>query len=232
LKSSASTVIEANLGEYHNKYGNDQKYTGYLSSIQSLDLTNISETDVQRSIQNFLYDWGRMGRALGRDEFSGWQSKIASILRDNWRQLYDFRFLDLSLIGLNDYIVQVCELYASIRPLVGPIGSAKILHVLCPTFFPLWDNAIEKGMRAEYYDRSNQAYDSFSAMDYFQFMKATQIILHRYEDIWTPLAAQSGKSKLKLVDECLWWMVIRPFSLVVPDNLSEDMIIKVILSKE
>lgn len=37
------------------------------------------------------------------------------------------------------------NLFQSFEHILGPVGAAKALHLLAPSFFPLWDRAIAKG---------------------------------------------------------------------------------------
>ena len=38
----------------------------------------------------------------------------------------------------------VVDLFQDFEKVVGPVGAAKCLHLLAPSFFPLWDRAITK----------------------------------------------------------------------------------------
>lgn len=74
----------------------------------------------------------------------------------------------------------ICEMeeadYSTIKGLfmdfansLGPVGTAKVLHILAPQFFPLWDNAIARayGLRLRHQPRSD-------AQSYWKFMRVTQ----------------------------------------------------------
>jgi len=105
------------------------------------------------------------------------------------------------------------SLYSSLRSIIGPIASAKVLHLICPNFFPLWDNGIADGLRAEHSGIVDLK--PFSAQDYFEFMKKLQSLLRKYDELWSSLSQSYKKGKLKIVDECLWYIVRTPFALIV-----------------
>lgn len=52
----------------------------------------------------------------------------------------------------------VLRLFGAFRAKLGPVGAAKALHALAPTFFPMWDNEIARG------------YGVSTEGGYFQFM--------------------------------------------------------------
>lgn len=53
----------------------------------------------------------------------------------------------------------VIRLFGAFRAMLGPVGTAKALHALAPTFFPMWDNDIACGYGL-----------SAESSGYFQFM--------------------------------------------------------------
>jgi len=154
-----------------------------------------------------------MGRVLGRQKYSGWQKALASKIRLPQAKLESLRTLELADVELSRYEVDVKSLYNSLNSIVGSVASAKILHVVCPNFFPLWDNAIANGLRAEYSIGNNPK--PFSAQDYFEFIKSIQSLLRKYDKLWSSLSDSQKKGRLKIVDECLWWIVKRPFSPII-----------------
>jgi hypothetical protein len=44
----------------------------------------------------------------------------------------------------NFEIIKASNIYQSFEKVLGPVGAAKTLHLLCPCLFPLWDRAIAK----------------------------------------------------------------------------------------
>jgi hypothetical protein len=39
---------------------------------------------------------------------------------------------------------RIVEMFERFETVLGPVGSAKVLHLLAPQFFPIWDRAIAK----------------------------------------------------------------------------------------
>jgi hypothetical protein len=113
---------------------------------------------------------------------------------------------------LHRYETDIKTIYQALKSAVGPIGAVKVLHLVCPSFFPLWDNAIANGLRQYYYGDST--YESFSDQDYFDFMMWVQNWLRENDNLISSLSEQYNKTKLKMIDEFFWWTVTRPFSLV------------------
>jgi len=58
------------------------------------------------------------------------------------------------------------RLFGPFKDVLGPVGAAKTLHLLAPSFFPLWDRAIAKA----YHVNLNQG----AADGYISFMRITQ----------------------------------------------------------
>ena len=93
------------------------------------------------------------------------------------------------------------SIYGSIRKVIGPTSASKTLHLICPNFFPMWDDNIRKEIGREMGKRSGL---NCEADGYYSFMKEVKDFLHNYEDVLAPLQADIGKPKLRLIDEYLW----------------------------
>jgi hypothetical protein len=69
---------------------------------------------------------------------------LGQIITAEWKTIGDFRARSLTtLIGVDR--PAILQLFGLFRSKLGPVGAAKALHVLPPTFFPLWDQAIACG---------------------------------------------------------------------------------------
>lgn len=99
--------------------------------------------------------------------------------------------------------------------MIGQIAATKVLHLICPNFFPLWDNTIAKAARSELGRKSkqNKKVEDFSAADYYRFMQEIQNFIKEYEEVLSDLANRCKKGKLKILNECFWWATHRPLSL-------------------
>jgi hypothetical protein len=81
-------------------------------------------------------------------------------------------------------------LFAAFEAVLGPVGSAKALHLLAPRFFPIWDTKI-----AQHYGLGLSVSGS-KKQKYWRFMLITQgqcLVLRR--------AHWNGDNSLKAIDE-------------------------------
>ena len=96
-----------------------------------------------------------------------------------------------------------------------PVGAAKALHLLAPSFFPLWDKEIAKGCGCNWYAHAGSAANYVAFMDYTR--DATALLERQFASTQAPtslpkarnlassLSKRAGRSKtmLKLFDEYL-----------------------------
>ena len=186
----------------------DSIYNKCLEAVKNADLRNVAS--LKSEIRRFLFVWGRMGRVLGRVEYRNWESSLAEKIESNCRELEELRMKDLECVNLDRYETVIKKCYESFKETVGPIAAVKVLHLICPNFFPLWDNGIADAVRRECED---EKVEEFSASDYFRFVKNIQGFIKSYERVLTELVAKYKKRKLRILDEFLWWIVHRPLSL-------------------
>jgi hypothetical protein len=78
----------------------------------------------------------------------------------------------------------------------SPVGAAKALHLLCPNFLALWDNAI-----ADLYGCSE--HEAFDYAKFCRLMKEFAAVVRPY------LASPDDRSVLKRIDEYNW-SITRP----------------------
>jgi len=135
---------------------------------------------------------------------------IEYVIKRHREELNKFRELDISELqeDMKDVVKSIytdflCALKSEgkggvknrARVSYSPVSTAKSLHLLCPKFFPLWDNKIAKGYGCHWKNSKN------SFEDYWKFMKIN------YEQVASirnqSPASESLKeiSTLKLIDE-------------------------------
>jgi hypothetical protein len=135
---------------------------------------------------------------------------IEDVINRHRKELNELRELDISELK-EDMKVVVKSIYTDFlyalkskgkggvknRPKVSysPVSTAKSLHLLCPRFFPLWDNRIAKGYGCHWENSKN------SFEDYWKFMNIN------YEQV-ASIRNQSPEPEslkeigiLKLIDE-------------------------------
>ncbi|NWF77692.1 MAG: hypothetical protein HXY36_03760 [Chloroflexi bacterium] len=213
----AECVIMEYVKQFEQRYRNDSSiYNQYLNAIQKINLNLISRGGVGNIIKPFLYKWGRMGRVLGQNKFKDWESKLAQQIQLNFGKLQNLagqRFLGAAL---GKFKSDIEDCYESFKNVVGPIAAAKVLHLICPNFFPLWDNDIAKAVRDEFRGKGrNRAVQGLSGEDYYEFMQALQGSLKKHQQVISHLSQRYKKSDLKIMDEFLWWATHRPLSLLL-----------------
>jgi hypothetical protein len=214
----ANSMIKAIVDKHEAVYMGDLLYNKFVTRMSTVGLENISKSDVTNIIEPFLYEWGRMGRVLGRPRFNNWQGNVAQIIKSNCAILKQFQTTNIENEDLTNNKNEIIRLYQSFTGVTGQIAGAKILNLICPDFFPLWDNTIASGIRLELADLVDYSFDknikNFSGQDYFRFAEGIKIFMLRHNDIISQLSNQYHRKKLRIIDECLWWMARRPFFLI------------------
>lgn len=81
-----------------------------------------------------------------------------------------------------------------------PVGAAKLLHILMPTFFPLVDNAIAEAMHVK------QPGQTLTTNEYITWMERYQNWLRKHKGPCARAEKEFGLPILKLVDEGLYVM--------------------------
>jgi hypothetical protein len=211
--------IEEYVRRCERRYGQEdrQKYVPYVRKMGAIRLASITTKDVKGVIRPFLYRWGRMGRILGRDDYRGWEQRIAESIRARAGMLERLRREHLSNPGLDlaAHKLTVIQLYGRLKENVGPVAAAKTLHLVCPDFFPPWDNPIVQGYRTAIAERpaKSERTEAFSPDDYHRFMQEVRTLLLGHDRLLSCLAAKYAKSKVRILDECFWWAASRPLSM-------------------
>ncbi len=168
----------------------DKTYSECLNDICKKGIRKINEKDIS-IIKKFLWDWGKMARVLGKRK--RWKSKLPNVIRGLCRQLEKFRKLRLENSDIKKYEVEIFKCYKKIEEIIGPTSTAKVLHLICPNFFPIWDSKI----------RDNAGVNE-KAEGYFNFIERNKEFIVKYNDILEKLAKEYKKPKVKIVDECLY----------------------------
>jgi len=191
---------------------NEKAHFAYISSINSMknfDPAQINEKEVNEIVKPYLVKWEKVARVLKKN--SDWQKRLSIIIYKYRNELSDLRKQHLEESSLLQYKDIIQNLYENMQPILKPVATVKTLHLMCPDFFPLWDNDILDGIRAEC-DKNDRARRQ-SSDDYFIFMRKIKEILREYLDTITHLSEKNKKPKLKIIDECLLWAIRRPYEV-------------------
>lgn len=161
-----------NVNKYH--YKNEFTYFRTIEQIKDLrdDISTLSVTKhLLGIIKPYLIKWGRMGRVVGRDDLP-WET-LGKILRNLENEFAELRHQRFRTINFDDSAVSyaVTTIYGKLDPLLylgSPTTISKVLHLLNPELFVMWD----KGIRARYKQRKNRIQDN--AGGYLTFLKESQ----------------------------------------------------------
>lgn len=207
-------LIREYVIQLHKSEAGDGGYIKAIEAMEDMPLASVEQSDVEKVVQPFLYKWGRMGRVLGQKNYAGWQGKLAVVIRANCYTLGRFRMTDLEEIDLSESRVEIMKCYEEFKQIVRGVASAKVLHIICPSFFPLWDTGIAIGAR-QARPATAEGIPDYSPEDYFMFMEQIQTLVHENSDVISSLSDSFGRSKLKVVDECLWGATKWPLLLLL-----------------
>jgi hypothetical protein len=183
-------------------------YKQGLEDMAKLNLTDITENDVKEIIKPFLYEWGGMRRVLERDKYLSWEEELAEQIHEVSNELQGFKQQYLRKVDLAKHESDIKRCYESFKEAVDQVAAAKVLHFVCPNFFPPWDTKIAAAAKGE----RNQKVKEYSAEDYYMFMQQVQTFIKK-RGIILKLANRYKKSEVKIADECLWMATQRPFYL-------------------
>jgi hypothetical protein len=149
-------------------------YFGAIEKLKEVqeDVSKIDDVKhMQRIIKLFLINWGMMNRVVGRKDLE-WKklSETLRSLRNEFRELRDKKF---STINFNENAISnaIRTIYGKLDPfpyLGSPTTLSKILHLLNPEIFVMWDNEIVKK-----YKRRNFRVNT-TPEGYLEFLKDTQ----------------------------------------------------------
>jgi hypothetical protein len=160
--------------------------------VKGKKLDKITDTEMEDIIKNFLWYWGRMWRVVQQNE--KWKIGLSEKISGHSDILEKFSKKNLINVNISEFESDIENLYDDFRKVIKQIATAKVLHLICPDFFPLWDNAIAKGIGIK----------KFSGKDYYGFMQKIQSFTIKHKIILSDLAKQYEKTKLKIVDDFLW----------------------------
>jgi len=218
MTPAADAVIRDYVERCLAGYTEDNRvYAECVGQMAGVKLRTASVDDVTTIVHPFLYRWGRMGRLLGQKSFHGWEGRLAKVIRYNWQGLKRYRTVCLAVAGsdLSSYGADIERLYEAFKSVLGRVGAPKALHLICPHFFPMWDNAIANGVRAEMDQRpaTSEEVEPFSPADYYRFAAAVQDFIREHDRLLTELSKRFGRSKVKIVDDCFWLATKRPLAV-------------------
>jgi len=220
IKECVELYEENNNENKKDSQTEDYKYNRPLECVRRLeleDLARITAKDIWDSdapVRDFLYRWGGMQRVLGGRR--GWEAKLAEQIQANHDKLTNFRGKHLEDVELSQFETGIIECYESFKVATSQVAAAKVLHLICPDFFPMWDNAVANAVRAELRKPGKEEgkVEAFSAEHYYRFMQYIQTFTKEHDKTISESADHYKRGKLKMVDEFLMVATGRPLKLL------------------
>jgi hypothetical protein len=178
----------------------DQTYLKAIENIKKAGLNNLSDEEVCSILRPYLLQWGKMGRVLGHKGCR----RTATKLKEIENKFNGFQNLNLATIDISQKSDDVEELYEEIlnaewksekgrTKRVGPTATAKVLHLIVPDLFMIWDRKI----------RVDYGFGE-SGKEYVRFLINMQNWIKKLNPILEEMQKDYGKSPTKLVDDYNW----------------------------
>jgi len=168
-------------------------YFPCIKDMAAKKIKDIDESFVKGPIRTFLISWGLMVRVINSKDRKTWRSDLAKSLKKHECNLEKFRKLDLKSVDISAIEDDIKELYSVVRKIVGPTSASKALHLICPKFFPLWDENIRKKCKV-----------NCEKKGYYEFMGKVKLFCNDYAKQLTFLQNKYKKSELRLIDQYMW----------------------------
>ncbi len=166
------------------------------------------------SLIPFLYDWNapffidkiKDSASLGECTVKLLES-LCKTLEQMKIRINVFRKLKLDLTSnLARYKPLIIKLYEALKQIVGATGAAKVLHLLAPNFFVMWDTSIRRAYGV-----------NDSGEDYYRFLEKMRdeireavnsykqtYNIDNYEEARNDLELILGRPLTKAIDEYNW----------------------------
>jgi len=188
-----------NDDEYEFVYEISKEKIDYLYEGKPINFNLIAKT-----VRLFLYNWNISFYKYGKLTIHD----LEECIRNNHKDIVFFRSREIKDYSNNDYI-KVKNLFekflVSTKIIVkeklkySPVSVAKTLHILAPSFFIPWDNAIAKGYRSKnkscYWYRSQDASEN-----YIQFLFEIKCQILKFKKPLTNLSNKYNKNILRIFD--------------------------------
>jgi hypothetical protein len=178
----------------------DRTYLKAVANFKKSGLCGLSEYEVFSILRPYLLQWGQMGRVLGNKGCRRTSTKLKEI-EDKF---LNFQNLSLATIDIDLKSDEIEKLYNEILNTqwtsekgrlkrVGPTATAKVLHLIIPDLFMIWDRKIR--VTYGFHD---------SGKEYMRFLINMQNWIKTLSPILEQMQNEYGKSSTKIVDDYNW----------------------------
>jgi hypothetical protein len=182
LSHTAPTVEELRNAHEEYKRTVPNKYIVLIQRV-SAGLSRRNSDELAAAVSEWLQDLNGQYYRFRPEEASTLTERLKPILREELSTFIALHGRSIAALTESDR-TEVLRLFDLFRRECGSVGAGKALHVLAPSFFPLWDNAI-----AESYGVSKKT-------GYIQFMHMV-----KQQVLTLPQEIASGVTALKALDE-------------------------------
>lgn len=149
-------------------------YFGAIEKLKDVqkDLTKLDDVQhIQRVIKPFLIQWGMMGRVVGQEGLR-WM-ELGEILRSLGKEFRELRSKSFITIEFDEEKISsvIKNIYRRLDPIPyigGPTTIPKMVHLLSPEIFVMWDKDIK-----ETYRKQNNCISN-TPEGYLEFLKEVQ----------------------------------------------------------
>jgi len=218
-------AISAVIGWHEEKDGylDAGLYNPFIRNIRNKKhwdkIFEVEQWHITNFIEPFLIKWGYMGN-LNRFH-KGWQGRLLPILSGKiGKKLVEFNDLDLLITHenqLRDSKEKIVECFEELKPALGPTATGKLLHLLYPSFFPLWDAKIRRDTKKAYKKNPDVKIhiDTETGDFYYDFMNIQREFTKKYKETLKKCGKRwYDKSILRMSDIYFWTLSNRARSCI------------------
>jgi len=178
----------------------DQTYLKAIDNIKKDGLCSLSDDEVCSILRPYLLQWGKMGRVLGHKGCR----RTACKLKEIEHKFHAFQNLSLATIDIYQKSDEIEKLYNEIlnaewesekgrTKRVGPTATAKVLHLIVPDLFMIWDRKI----------RVDYGFGD-SGKEYVRFLINMQNWIKELKPALEKMQKEYGKASTKIIDDYNW----------------------------
>lgn len=190
-----------NLKQSHNKF-----FSTSRDFVYKLVSKNIKEDmpleEIVDYLKLFLQDWNRvMYQRLKRSVKERMHSEILKVYKNNIKKIQKLpeKIEDIDLDKNRGLIIKLFNNFAACES-IKYTGASKLLHLLKPNLFPLWDKNIKHFYHGIHPKEKDKKYKGEC---YFNFMKQIQkIVLSISEEEKSKLSNMPNKNTIIRIIDC------------------------------
>jgi hypothetical protein len=141
IRLPTAEEVEAARNEFRG-FGPDLFYRAATELID-LSIRKVTRLSVPEALGVLLKTWNNNFYRFRGGFSEGHLSDIENLVNCHREQIAAFRLRSIESLAISDEAV-IVSIFSDFEKKLGPVGSAKCLHLLAPRFFPLWDREISR----------------------------------------------------------------------------------------